>query len=137
IPVELEIDFPTRLEPKQEAALYFTVSEALANVVKYASADVITIRAVADERQAVIEIRDDGVGGAHPARRRGPRAPAARVEAAGGRCPARRAAARRSSPRPRASAGRPKRCHGSCGSPWPPHPTGPAEARETRADRAT
>src|SRR5262249_3109143 len=84
IPVELEVDFPARLEPKQEAALYFTVSEALANVVKYASADVITIRAVADERQAVIGVRDGGVGGADPARGSGLRGLADRVEAVGG-----------------------------------------------------
>jgi signal transduction histidine kinase len=83
-PVGLEVDLPCRLEPKLEAALYFTVSEALANVVKYASATEVVIRASADDRQAVIEIRDDGVGGADPSRGSGLRGLADRVEAVGG-----------------------------------------------------
>ena len=83
-PVELEVDLPTRLESQQEAALYFTVSEALANVVKYAEATTVTIRAFADGRQAVIEIRDDGMGGADPSRGSGLRGLADRVEALGG-----------------------------------------------------
>ena len=82
--VELDVDLPGRLEPSQEAALYFTVSEALANVVKYAAAGRVTIRAMADERQAVIEVRDDGVGGADPSRGSGLRGLADRVEAVGG-----------------------------------------------------
>jgi signal transduction histidine kinase len=82
--VDLDVDLPSRLEPSQEAALYFTVSEALANVVKYAAAGRVTIRAMADERQAVIEVRDDGVGGADPARGSGLRGLADRVEAVGG-----------------------------------------------------
>ena len=83
-PVELDVDLPARLESQQEAALYFTVSEALANVVKYASATTVTIRAFADGRQAVIEIRDDGVGGADPSRGSGLSGLADRVEALGG-----------------------------------------------------
>jgi signal transduction histidine kinase len=82
--VDLDVDLPSRLEPSQEAALYFTVSEALANVVKYAAAGRVTIRAMADERQAVIEVRDDGIGGADPARGSGLRGLADRVEAVGG-----------------------------------------------------
>jgi signal transduction histidine kinase len=82
--VSLDVDLPGRLEPKLEAALYFTVSEALANVVKYASATKVAIRATADVRQAVIEISDDGVGGADPSRGSGLRGLADRVEAVGG-----------------------------------------------------
>jgi signal transduction histidine kinase len=82
--VALEVTLPERLAPALEAALYFTVSEALANVVKYASARTVTIRATADVRQAVIEIRDDGVGGADPSRGSGLRGLADRVEAVGG-----------------------------------------------------
>jgi signal transduction histidine kinase len=82
--VDLDVDLPSRLEPPQEAALYFTVSEALANVVKYAAAGRVSIRAMADERQAVIEVRDDGVGGADPSRGSGLRGLSDRVEAVGG-----------------------------------------------------
>jgi signal transduction histidine kinase len=39
---------------------------------------------MADERQAVIEVRDDGIGGADPSRGSGLRGLADRVEAVGG-----------------------------------------------------
>ena len=40
VPVELDVQLDDRLAPAQEAALYFTASEALANVAKYARGDV-------------------------------------------------------------------------------------------------
>jgi signal transduction histidine kinase len=84
LPVEIDVRLPERLDQPREAALYFTASEALTNVTKYAGATAVSIRAFADERCAVIEIRDDGVGGADPARGTGLRGLGDRVEAVGG-----------------------------------------------------
>jgi signal transduction histidine kinase len=65
IPVEAHVDTDAeRLAPAIEAAAYFVVSEALTNVVRYAQAEYaqVHIRQVADD--IVIELRDNGVGGA-------------------------------------------------------------------------
>jgi PAS domain S-box-containing protein len=50
-----------------EAAAYFVVSEALANVAKYAKATNAAVRITADGRRLTVEVEDDGVGGADPA----------------------------------------------------------------------
>jgi signal transduction histidine kinase len=84
VPVDVDVQLDRRLDQPQEAALYFTASEALANVAKYANATAVSIRAFMDERFAVIEIRDDGVGGADPSRGTGLRGLGDRVEAVGG-----------------------------------------------------
>jgi signal transduction histidine kinase len=51
-----------------EATAYFTVAEALTNVAKYAEATTRTVRVAPEDGALVVEVRDDGVGGA---RRRG------------------------------------------------------------------
>ena len=84
VPVDIDVRLTERLDGPREAALYFTASEALTNVAKYASATAVSIRAFADERCAVIEIADDGVGGADPADGSGLRGLGDRVEAVGG-----------------------------------------------------
>jgi signal transduction histidine kinase len=68
-----------------EFAAYFVASEALANVAKYAAASTATVRVVRGDGGVVIEIADDGVGGADPARGTGLRGLTDRVEALGGR----------------------------------------------------
>ena len=68
-----------------ELAAYFVACEGLANVGKYAQASEATIRVRRDDDVAVIEIRDDGVGGADAASGSGLRGLADRVEALGGR----------------------------------------------------
>jgi len=73
-----------RLPAEVEAAAYFICSEALANVAKYASASRVVVRVTADERAALVEIVDDGVGGADPAQGSGLRGLADRVEALDG-----------------------------------------------------
>jgi signal transduction histidine kinase len=65
VPVELSVELPRpRLAPSVEAASYFTVSESLTNVAKYASAT----RAWVDVQQLadhlLVEVGDDGAGGA-------------------------------------------------------------------------
>jgi PAS domain S-box-containing protein len=64
VPVEL-LELPEeRLPPTAEITAYFTVSEALANVAKYAEASRVSVRLAASEDDLVVEVRDDGVGGA-------------------------------------------------------------------------
>jgi signal transduction histidine kinase len=68
IPVELEATPGVRLPEAVEAAAYFVVAEALTNVAKYASATHATVRAVRDNGHVVVEVTDDGVGGADPSK---------------------------------------------------------------------
>ena len=64
VPVEL-VEVPdARLSPTAEITAYFTVSEALANVAKYAEASSVSVRLAASGADLVVEVRDDGVGGA-------------------------------------------------------------------------
>jgi PAS domain S-box-containing protein len=64
VPVEV-LDVPSeRLPPAAETTAYFTVSEALTNVAKYANASHATVRLVQEDGVMVVEVRDDGVGGA-------------------------------------------------------------------------
>ncbi|MDF3045902.1 MAG: integral rane sensor signal transduction histidine kinase [Ornithinibacter sp.] len=55
----------TRLPPDIEAALWFSCSEALANAVKHANPTCVTVSGTVREGRVVVEIHDDGVGGAH------------------------------------------------------------------------
>ncbi|MDN5747375.1 MAG: histidine kinase [Pseudonocardia sp.] len=73
-----------RLPEPVEFAAYFVASEALANVTKYARATAAAVHLVRTGSGAVIEISDDGVGGADPARGSGLRGLADRVEALDG-----------------------------------------------------
>jgi signal transduction histidine kinase len=59
------LELPTeRLPVTVEAAAYFVVSEALANVAKHAKATSVTIAARRTQSQLRIEVTDDGIGGA-------------------------------------------------------------------------
>jgi PAS domain S-box-containing protein len=53
-----------RLPPPVEAAVYFTIAEALTNVARYAHATEATVRIAVGEQEAVVEVADDGIGGA-------------------------------------------------------------------------
>jgi PAS domain S-box-containing protein len=68
VPVELQDDLPERLAPASEAALYYTVAEALTNVVRYSGASTATVRLSRVNGWAVVEVADDGCGGADDAR---------------------------------------------------------------------
>jgi len=68
-----------------ELAAYFVASEALTNVAKYAQATSARVRFSHTGRRAVIEIADDGVGGADDSAGSGLRGLADRVEALDGR----------------------------------------------------
>jgi PAS domain S-box-containing protein len=67
LPVPVEIDVPgSRLPAAIEAGLYFFCSEALTNIVKHAHATRAWIRLELPADQCVVEVRDDGTGGARP-----------------------------------------------------------------------
>ena len=84
VPVELEAVPDRRLPEQVEAAAYYVVAEGLANVQKHAGAKRVVVRAATDERALVVEVTDDGVGGADE-EGSGVRGLADRVEALGGR----------------------------------------------------
>ncbi len=68
-PLPVEIDGPDGdLPPPVEAAAYYVVSEALANVTKYAQASLVKVIVGQTNRCALVEVVDDGVGGADPGR---------------------------------------------------------------------
>ena len=84
IPVALDVS-EGRLPAQVEATAYFVACEALANVVKHANASRATVSARREDGVLVIEVEDDGVGGAHAENGSGLRGLADRVEALGGR----------------------------------------------------
>ena len=67
-----------------QTAAYYVVSEALANVTKYAQASSVTVRVARSNGHALVEVADDGVSGADPGRGSGLRGLAGRVESLGG-----------------------------------------------------
>jgi signal transduction histidine kinase len=64
LPVEFVGGLGDRLPEAVETAAYFVVSEALTNVAKYAQAEHATVRIQRDDGRLLLEISDDGVGGA-------------------------------------------------------------------------
>jgi signal transduction histidine kinase len=68
LPVELDVDLPGRLTAPVESACYFAVAEALANAVKHSGARRVHVRIEHADGLLRIEVADDGVGGADPAR---------------------------------------------------------------------
>jgi signal transduction histidine kinase len=64
IPVEIDVAVG-RLPPEVEATAYFIVAEALTNVAKHSRARHAAVSARIDGNSLRVEVRDDGVGGAH------------------------------------------------------------------------
>ena len=85
LPVEVNGLPPERLAEPIEAAAFYVVSESLANVAKYASASRARVDLARDDGLLVVEVSDDGVGGADADKGSGLRGLADRVEALGGR----------------------------------------------------
>ena len=83
VPVDLDVA-PVAVPQAAEAAAYFLCSEALTNVAKYASASRVAISVARHNGHLAVDVADDGVGGADPARGSGLRGLADRVEALGG-----------------------------------------------------
>jgi PAS domain S-box-containing protein len=65
IPVVLDVAVP-KLPPAVEASVYFFCSEALTNVAKHAAASTAWVSVAVHDRELIVEVRDDGIGGAAP-----------------------------------------------------------------------
>ena len=67
VEVVLEIDLPERIRLAEavETTAYFVVTEALTNVAKHAHATLVTVAVSADADRLLVQVRDDGRGGAH------------------------------------------------------------------------
>src|SRR3954468_361133 len=64
VPTTVAYEPPARLPEQVELAAYFVACEALANVAKYAQATMASVRVSRRDGVALVEIADDGVGGA-------------------------------------------------------------------------
>lgn len=84
LPVTVQLS-TTRLPRPIEAAAYFVVSEALANVAKHAQATRCEVAGWVDRDRLVITIQDDGVGGARLGAGTGLTGLVTRLDALGGR----------------------------------------------------
>ncbi|HEY7267611.1 MAG TPA: histidine kinase [Solirubrobacterales bacterium] len=67
LPVEINASIEGRLPEPVEAAAYFVVAEALTNVVRHAGANRAGVGIRRDDGRLVVEVTDDGGGGADPA----------------------------------------------------------------------
>jgi signal transduction histidine kinase len=85
LPARLDVDVDGRLPERVEVAAYYVVSESLANIAKHAQATQAKVAVAKEEDFLVVEVIDDGVGGADTERGSGLRGLADRVEALGGR----------------------------------------------------
>jgi signal transduction histidine kinase len=85
VPVRLSVAVEGRMPEAIEIAAYYVVSESLTNVAKHANASSATVEVKRADGQAVIEVIDDGIGGADTELGSGLRGLADRVEALGGR----------------------------------------------------
>jgi signal transduction histidine kinase len=85
VPVELDELPDERLPDGVEAAAYYLVAEALTNVTKYARASMASVRVLREDGHVIVEVSDDGIGGADARRGSGLRGLADRVEALDGR----------------------------------------------------
>ncbi|MFB4303771.1 sensor histidine kinase [Actinomadura sp. NTSP31] len=64
VPVEVDVDLPERPPAAVESIAYFIVAESLANIAKYARATRASVRVAREDRWVVVEVTDNGAGGA-------------------------------------------------------------------------
>jgi signal transduction histidine kinase len=83
VPVDVTNNLTDRLPPPIESAAYFVAAEALTNAAKHSGASRVGITIDQSGEQVVVEVTDNGVGGAHPTGS-GLRGLADRVGAVGG-----------------------------------------------------
>ncbi len=84
VPVDLAITTDARCPEPIEVAAYYVASEALANTMKHAQASHAEVSLSTRTGSLLLSVRDDGVGGANPARGSGLAGLTDRVEALGG-----------------------------------------------------
>ncbi|WP_225920500.1 sensor histidine kinase [Pseudonocardia oceani] len=72
-PVVLDVDLPDglRMPEAVESTAYFVVTEALTNVAKHAGASQCVVAVGVDGDRVLVQVRDDGRGGAHPGKGHG------------------------------------------------------------------
>jgi signal transduction histidine kinase len=85
LPVKLEVTISGRMSEEIESAAYFVASEALSNAAKHSHASEVRLTASKEGDALVLDVSDDGIGGAVPGGGSGLRGLADRVEALGGR----------------------------------------------------
>jgi len=85
VAVRLNVNLESRLPERIEVAAYYIVSESLANIAKHARAAAANIAVSRLDGVVLVEVADDGVGGADTERGSGLRGLADRVEALGGK----------------------------------------------------
>jgi signal transduction histidine kinase len=83
--VQLKTDGLPRLPEHLEVAAYYVVAESLTNAAKHAQASQVTVEVSVVDNTLIVEIVDDGIGGADSERGTGLRGLADRVEALNGR----------------------------------------------------
>jgi signal transduction histidine kinase len=71
VSLEVELDADERLPAPVEQAAYHAVSEALANVAKHSGARRAEVRVRREDDVLLVDVVDDGDGGAHPAKGHG------------------------------------------------------------------
>ncbi|MFJ5848795.1 sensor histidine kinase [Streptomyces sp. NPDC092903] len=64
VPVDVDLDLPERLPEAVETGVYFAVCEALANAAKHSGAERARVTGRTERGRLVVEVSDDGVGGA-------------------------------------------------------------------------
>ena len=85
IPVAVRTEIGGRLPNHIEATAYFVVAEALTNIAKHSGATAATIAVRQHKGALIVEVTDNGVGGAEPARGTGLTGLADRVAVIDGR----------------------------------------------------
>jgi Histidine kinase-, DNA gyrase B-, and HSP90-like ATPase len=83
IPVKLTVS-ANEVPAEIAAVAYFVVAEALSNVAKHAEATEVTVTVAVQDARLLVELIDDGIGGANPDEGSGLRGLADRVEALDG-----------------------------------------------------
>ena len=64
IPVEISVEIPERPSPAVESTAYFVVAEALTNAAKHAAASGLRVHVWKEGSMLIVEVHDDGLGGA-------------------------------------------------------------------------
>ena len=82
--VHLKTDRLPRLPEQLEVAAYYVVSESLTNAAKHAQGDTVTVEVGVTNETLIVEVVDDGIGGADSERGTGLRGLADRIEALNG-----------------------------------------------------
>jgi signal transduction histidine kinase len=84
-PIQVDVDITSEpIEPETASAIYYVCSEAITNALKHAEAHHVQIEVRSDGSGLTVTARDDGTGGADPARGTGLRGLVDRVSALGG-----------------------------------------------------